>query len=107
MIRLAVLALAVQSLYVVWRGLTVFSWGAVAFGGLGLVACVGLAMGPRWSEPLVYVFVGLIAVVWIRAVVAIARHRSIELPELGPGVLLLAACVGSAVLVRRHFHPRR
>jgi hypothetical protein len=101
--RVVALLVAAYSLYVLPQGVTPALWSVVPVSLLGLVTAAGLELGRRWSEPLTYGFLWLIATGWIAIVAMGSLTRRPALVELVPGLALVLACVGCAAVVHRHF----
>jgi len=106
-LRAIAVVIGAYALYTVWRALSDPAWVFIPVGIFGLVTAAGLAARTRWSEPLAYSFLGLVAGTWIAIVAAGAVTRRPAVVELVPGSLLLVFCAGASLVVFRHFHRRR
>jgi hypothetical protein len=106
-IRLVALIVGAYALYTLWRAITDPAWVFVPVAIFGVVTSGGLAARARWSEPLAYAFLGLVAGTWIAIVAAGAVMRRPAAIELVPGAVLVLVCAGATLAVFRHFHPRR
>jgi len=108
LIRVVAVFLAAYSVFALSYSVSPAMWGSIPLGLLGLVAAAGLVAGKRWSEPVTYVFLWLVAAGWIAIVAAQsltwrAANFVPGLLELAPGLLLLLLCAASATAVFRHF----
>jgi hypothetical protein len=111
-IRVVALLVAGYSVFMLSHSVSPAMWGSIPLGLLGLVAAAGLVAGRRWSEPVTYVFVWLIAGSWIAIVAAqsLTWRRDARVPgvlEFVPGMLFVLLCAASGVLVFRHFRRER
>lgn len=82
-----------------------YAWAAGS-----LIAAVGLILNKKWSQYLVYIFASVTSILWL---CLIWLTNSIGCPDediittmisLIPGGLLLIVCIGSCVVVYKHFN---
>ena len=106
MIRIVATLIAAYSLYVLWQSTAATLWGGVPISLLGLVVAGGVAFERWWAPPLAYGFLWMIATSWMALIAAGWSTRRPAPLELVPGLALVLACAGCALVIYRHSRRR-